>query len=766
MENRSETNRLLIALGLGTLLFLAGLTLARMWLPEWRLRDLPDQALYLQRYRDLAGRLGARLVPEPTRVSIQTPEDTLGDHAPEILDREGTGSLAFLRVGPAIHVAQDALLPGIGGVRELAIDLSPEGDPLNVVWSAHGWRKFFSGINRTPPPEELRRSFAELLLSPVESLGQTHTISFGGTPARLYEIRGSTGAHILSLDNASSVMLASRRPGDLAKALAETGRFGADDFLEALPALFRSVGVLLLFLVLTARRRIDLVNGGILAVVTFVISALAGLSGQRSVEEIWFALSSGSFWALWVFLFWSAGESFLRASDPGFTTSLDSLRAGRLGPRGGRALLHGIAIGAVLAGFGLAVSALAVAAPGLWPEAPSVRLPVFGLAHHPFVDGFRIAAMALVMLGVARRLLAVRWVPWATALAAAVLAPPLELSPYGFQLAASFVLYALLLLFGQRYGLTALLTAAVSSLLLPATVFSGLHADWMPVTFAATAGTSAAFLILGLVGLNRSPQVEAERLRPPPFMRRIEEERRLKYEMDLLARMQEGLLPEKLPEIPGWQIAARSILATEAGGDLYDFLLDDSGKLWVAAGDVAGHGYSCAIVQAMTTAALTSLVSPERTPSEVLKQVDRVIRRGGSPRNFASLALLRLDPATGEVALSNAGHPFPFFSVNGDVAEIPLPGLPLGQGPQREYRDHVFHLPPGSALVFCSDGLIETCDWSEAPYGFDRPREVLRTVHDAPAAEMLETLLADWKKHLGSEEPPDDTTVVVLKRIG
>ena len=306
----------------------------------------------------------------------------------------------------------------------------------------------------------------------------------------------------------------------------------------------------------------------------------------------------------------------------------------------------------------------------------------------------------------------------------------------------------------------------MSFYLLPAAVYSSLHLAWMPWIFAGSAGLTAAFLLLGLIGLGRSASVEAHRLQPPPFIRRIEEERRLRYEMQLLARMQEGLLPQSVPELPGWEIAARSILATEAGGDLYDFLFDEDGRLWVAVGDVAGHGYSCAIVQAMTTAALTSLIRPGLMPSEVLLQVDRVIRRGGSSRNFASLALLRLDPPTGEVVISNAGHPFPLLIADGDVAEIILPGLPLGKGPKRRYLDVTLHLPPGASLVFYSDGLIETQDFQENPYGFDRPRELLRQTPRAPARSLLEILLADWRRHLGSEEPPDDTTVVVVRRAG
>jgi sigma-B regulation protein RsbU (phosphoserine phosphatase) len=230
--------------------------------------------------------------------------------------------------------------------------------------------------------------------------------------------------------------------------------------------------------------------------------------------------------------------------------------------------------------------------------------------------------------------------------------------------------------------------------------------------------------------------------------------------------MQIGLLPTEIPQIEGWEIAARSLLATEAGGDLYDFLLDDAGHLWIAAGDVAGHGYSCSIVHAMTTAALTSLVAPGRSPAEVLLGVDRVIRRGGTRRNFTSLALLRLDPATGEAVYANAGHPYPLAISGGEVSEIELPGLPLGQGPERTYQEIQLQVPPGGVLVFCSDGLFEAIDWNANPYGFDRPREVLRTLENRPAAEILDTLLADWRTHLKSEAPPDDTTILVVKRAG
>nr|MDP9121373.1 PP2C family protein-serine/threonine phosphatase [Acidobacteriota bacterium] len=383
----------------------------------------------------------------------------------------------------------------------------------------------------------------------------------------------------------------------------------------------------------------------------------------------------------------------------------------------------------------------------------------------PFSRGILLAAWVTLLLAFARRLLPTRWVMPAAALAGALLIQPLDLHPFPYELLAGALLIGLLVQLSRRLGMTALLFACLTLYLLPSAVLSGLNYTWLALPFWTTTGSLALFLVLGLTGLRRPDEVEREKLKPPAFMRRLEEERRLKYEMDLLARMQLGLLPQ-IPRVPGWDIAARSLLATEAGGDLYDFLYDEEGKLWVAAGDVAGHGYSCSIVQAMTTAALSSLIAPGQLPSEVLRQVDRVIRRGGSRRNFTSLALLRLDPATGQALLSNAGHPFPFLLlVDSAVAEIDLPSLPLGQGPPRQYVDEAILLPPGAVLVFCSDGLFEAPDRKEEQYGYDRPQEVLRAARGRSAADILEALLADWRRHLNSEKSPDDTTVVVLKRL-
>ncbi|HEV8630264.1 MAG TPA: PP2C family protein-serine/threonine phosphatase, partial [Thermoanaerobaculia bacterium] len=302
--------------------------------------------------------------------------------------------------------------------------------------------------------------------------------------------------------------------------------------------------------------------------------------------------------------------------------------------------------------------------------------------------------------------------------------------------------------------------------LLPSALFALCFASWVPWTVAGAALLAAAPLVAGFVGLARGEAVEHDPGAVPEFVRREERERRLTYEMDLLARMQLGLLPQSLPRLPGYEVTARSILATEAGGDLYDFLRDERGRLWIAAGDVSGHGYSCAIAQASVKAALLSLVDGTITPAKVLERADRVLRNSTPVRQFATLCILCLEEASGRMLFANAGHPFPLLAAPKESPrEIEVPGLPLGQGPPRRYRDHEVVIPRGGVLLIYSDGLYEANDPQGVPYGFDRPRKILGDAVAWNAAEILERLLFDWRRHLAGSAPADDTTLVVLKRV-
>ena len=739
---------------LGLALFVAGVALGLTLLPEWSIVDLRSERFFAARYRETAARAGFQLTPGEPRVSLAVGATPVRE--------PGSGRASTLRVD-AEHLVQN---PGETQEQILEASFSPMGRPQRILW-----RNFMAPVFQPQDPvvhERMAGQLGAALLEPGESVGvgqetrgpglvvERSSMIVGGPPGERLRVTLSL-PYVVSAERVPA-----RNP--------ERFRIGGKTFwsfaLRALAygALFLTIAGI--FLALLVRGQIGLVNGALLALITLLSANLGeALSLQREswVSYVTLFLSAPGL-AFWVFLVWSAGESLLRALRPDFTTSLDTLRLGRLGPRGGRALLLGFGFGAGLAGLRLSLPALAALLPGISRTGPSLSLPIFSLQGSPLGSGISMAAITALMLALALRFLPERWASPAASLLAGYMISPFEIDPFAVRLAAAAGFAAMLVWIARRHGLTALLAASVTSFLLPAALFSGLHLAWLPGSFALTLGLSALLLVFGFVGISRSEEEEEGRLPTPAFMRRLTEERRIQHEVGLLARMQEGLLPSEMPRLPGYEIAARSMLASEAGGDLYDFLSDESGRFWIAAGDVAGHGYSCAVAQAMVKAGLLSLVGPEESPAGVLRRLDRVLRSVSGDHSFTSLALIRLDPATGEAELANAGHPYPLLAEFGQVTEIELPGLPLGHGPAFPYKERPFRVPPGAALVLCSDGLFEALDRNGNAFGFERAREVLRAMGHRPAVEIVDALLNDLRRHLGTERAPDDVTLVVVKR--
>jgi hypothetical protein len=724
--------RLLLKVAGGLLALAFATALALAVLPEWRPGPLPARQPLRVRFQELIREAGLRPTGRGRPSLSLTTRDASLQEAYAALGPRAASWLAATRSAVRVTLTQPVRLAGDPQDQELAIEFSLDGRPLRAAWTETSSPLF--GTTDERKFARLAEALKLRLLAPGERLGpeRTERVSFGPAAWRVQDVVPSSPPQQIAVQ------------------------------LISLPL---ALAALVIFLALLIRGRIDLVNGTALALIALSSVRPSWLQRLEPGWTVILDLLIGPFGqALWIFFVWSAGESLLRAADPEFSTSLDTLRRGRLGPRAGRGLLLGFAFGGALAAFALAVYALAAALPGAAPGGSSLPLPIFRDGGSPLMDGVWLAAGITLVTALAVRFLPGRWALPAAALLGAYALAPLQILPLPAEWAANALYAGALVWICRRFGLTTLLAATVVSFLLPAAVYSGLHLDWLRASFALTAPLAAGILAAGWVGLARPEEAESGSEPPPPFMRRLVQERRLRHEVDLLARMQTGLLPREMPRLEGYQVAARSVLAGDAGGDLYDFLPDAGGRLWIAAGDVAGHGYSCAVAQAMVKAGLLSLVEPEETPAAVLRQLDRVLRAAGTDHSFTALALIRLDPASGDALFANAGNPYPLIAEFGRVTEVDLPGLPLGRGPVYPYADRAFRLAPGAALVLCSDGLFEALDRNGDAYGFPRAREVLRAMGHRPAVEIVDALLNDCRRHLGAEKAPDDVTVVVVKR--
>ena len=219
--------------------------------------------------------------------------------------------------------------------------------------------------------------------------------------------------------------------------------------------------------------------------------------------------------------------------------------------------------------------------------------------------------------------------------------------------------------------------------------------------------------------------------------------------------LQRSLLPSRLPEVPGWSLAARYEPASdsaEIGGDFYE-VLELDGRLLMAIGDVQGHSLEAATVMGELRHALRAFADEGHDAKTILGRLGSVLLRY-HPRQTATVCLLTLDIATGDVEVASAGH-LPALHLSADGPRwCPGGGLLLGfPGPPHVAIDH-WTLAPGELVVLYTDGLVE-----------DRRVPIDHNINRL-ASLPVETDLDDYTQNVITEFGPreDDVALVVLRR--
>jgi len=239
----------------------------------------------------------------------------------------------------------------------------------------------------------------------------------------------------------------------------------------------------------------------------------------------------------------------------------------------------------------------------------------------------------------------------------------------------------------------------------------------------------------------------------------------LQHDLALAGKLQERFLPRSLPEVPGYAFAATCSPALEVGGDFYAWLELANGRVGVAVGDVSGKGVSAALCMARAMSELRHRAAAEAEPARILEQVNRVLCEDLEEGMFVTVALLSLDPASGEIRFSRAGHPAPLVRDRaGQVTELPdTGGPPWGVLSTAHYEEESGTLEHGDVVVFYTDGVTEAHGVRKGLYGDSRFRSVLRRTR-GDASAMSQAILADVDAFVGDEPPADDLTVVCLSR--
>jgi sigma-B regulation protein RsbU (phosphoserine phosphatase) len=235
----------------------------------------------------------------------------------------------------------------------------------------------------------------------------------------------------------------------------------------------------------------------------------------------------------------------------------------------------------------------------------------------------------------------------------------------------------------------------------------------------------------------------------------------LEQDLQMARDIQQGLLLEAAPRLPGWELAAISIPARDLGGDLYDFLSLGGSVQGIMIGDVSGKGLPAALRMAVARTVFRHEARRDDLPGPTLAGVNRGIL-SEIPQGMVTMLYLRLDTAQGALRIANAGHTFPLF-VNGSVNELELSGLPLGVDADSDYREATASLAPGDTVILYTDGVLEAESAEGEIFSYERLHALVSANLTLRPRAMMARLLHELRSWSAGSQS-DDVTIVILRR--
>ena len=245
----------------------------------------------------------------------------------------------------------------------------------------------------------------------------------------------------------------------------------------------------------------------------------------------------------------------------------------------------------------------------------------------------------------------------------------------------------------------------------------------------------------------------------------IDNARLYQQQKEFADTMQRSLLPRAAPDVPGLEVGEvyESSARVDVGGDIYDFVELGDGRLAVVLGDVTGHGVEATADMAMAKFVFRSLAREHPEPGEFLAFANDVVVDEIAPGKFITMTYLAVDPARGEVACANAGHPPPRLVLpDGTVRGLGSAGIVLGIDADQTYEAVRTELPIGSTIVLYTDGVVEARNGGDL-YGTERLDALISRERELPAAELARAVTEDARSFAGGELS-DDLAVVVIHR--
>ena len=233
-------------------------------------------------------------------------------------------------------------------------------------------------------------------------------------------------------------------------------------------------------------------------------------------------------------------------------------------------------------------------------------------------------------------------------------------------------------------------------------------------------------------------------------------------ELDKAREIQQGLLPKKIPQVKGLEVAGTWQPARVVGGDYFDVLKFSESKIGVCIGDVVGKGISAALLMANLQASFRAFASEAVSPGTLVSKLNEVISNNIAADKFVTFGYCLIDTTDNRLTYASAGHCPPIlFHKSGEAIPLKEAGTPLGIFPDRKYEDAGLQLESGDRLVLYTDGLTEAMNSDEQEFGERRLIELGSRNIALSASEMLAASKKEVVSFCNGSFQDDFTLVVV-----
>jgi sigma-B regulation protein RsbU (phosphoserine phosphatase) len=241
----------------------------------------------------------------------------------------------------------------------------------------------------------------------------------------------------------------------------------------------------------------------------------------------------------------------------------------------------------------------------------------------------------------------------------------------------------------------------------------------------------------------------------------------VKKELAIAATIQQRILPEELPEIPGYDLAGKNIPTIEVCGDYYDVIQVADDKYALIMADVSGKGIPAALLVSSLQASLRVYLDSDPDLTILNERLNKLIYQSTTAEKYLTMSICYLDSKSGVIECVNAGHNPPLIAhQDQSLTKIITGGIPIGMADLGlTYEKKKYKIKRGESLLMFTDGITEAMDIDEEMYDDDRLESFLLKNDQDPANDFIGKLIGDVENFVGKAPQSDDITALYVKRV-